>query len=656
MNDRLNLNDSSFVWGRTIKSLYEELEAANVAYYTNDSPILTDAEWDALYGRLVRWELDNPHLRPDPSPLDRIGGATIDSLEKYQHQYPMYSIENSMTPLILREWLSNMGNQEIIIEKKYDGLALALVYEDGKLVVASTRGDGIVGENVTHNALAVRSIPKKIALAEPRVEIRGELMMTKDAFERVNARLIAEGKRQYVSPRNAAAGLMRSLNSGKLLGKGLVFIPYDLFGVGGITSQIDKLDFLAEHYHFLPNDYVKFRANNWPQIEAHIQQMELTRKDLPYDIDGLVFKIVDEKSRNRLGFTAKTPRWATAYKFPAVEATSCLRAVTFQVGRTGAITPVAEIEPVVLGGVTVSRVTLHNADEMKRLRTVLGARVFVRRAGDVIPQITSIAYHDGEIVQFPTHCPVCASTIVVDAELAVRKCTGGYLCSAQSQRSLEHFVSRDAMNIMGLGRSHIEAICKRVSLFTPADFYRFNLGTLCSEAGIGAKTAAKILASISKSKQCSLEKFIYALGIPQVGKGTAKRLADHYQSFDAIRRAPQSDLENIRDIGDTTALAISNFFLDERSGAVINDLLALGVNPQYTLVKPGKYSGQIWAFTGGFKIKSRKQWEAYVIGEGATVKDSVTKDTTCLVEGLGGGSKVDKAHMLGITIIKEEDI
>lgn len=648
---------------KTIASKYAQLVNANKRYYTDDDPVMSDVDYDTLYKNLVSWELHNPTLVPNDSPLNKVGGELLPELVKRTHANRMYSIDNSMDEDALVAWYVEKQHLDMVLECKYDGLALTLTYKDGFLSSAVTRGDGVIGEDVTHNAKLITSIPR-ILTEKPigQVTVRGEVVLPIASFNSLNLKLATAGKKQYVNPRNAAAGMMRTLDSSRIASSGLTFMAYSLNTESPklvCDTQHKALVTLTTKLNFLPGFYELIPANTDPlKILAMLRNAGKVRSDSLYDIDGMVLKVNDLKMQSALGFTAKAPRWATAFKFPAIEVTSRLLGVRFQVGRTGAITPVADLEPVFVGGVTVSNVTLHNAEEMERLGCVLGAIVFVRRSGDVIPQITSIAYQAGEAVCFPTTCPVCGAPIVKVPNEVVRRCSGGIGCKAQLLGSLEHFVSRGGMNIMGLGEKIAEQLIEAGYVSTIADLYKLNLGMLIRLPKMGKLSATNLLQSIDKSKDCTLAKFIYALGIRYCGEGTAKRLVTALGDLNAIRMATQPQLEAIDDIGDTTAMSIVDFFATERTAAIVDELLELGVTPSTIQVKrnSGNLHGQTFAITGSTIANTRNEWILLLEKHGAIYSKSITKNLSFLVEGSNGGSKVNKAHSLGIPVIEELDL
>lgn len=643
-------------YAKLLELNYATIVAANTAYYTNDSPTMTDYEYDQLVWATRQLELKYPEYARHPSPLDRIGGELVEYLAKHKHEYVLYSLSNSMSLEELLEWCKDKEHLNITIEWKYDGLAISLLYEKGKLVKAVTRGDGLVGEDVTHNALMIASIPKTIPNLD-KVEVRGEVVMPKAVFAKLNQSLAIKGQKQYVNPRNAAAGSMRSLDSSKIPERGLVFLAYTLLTEDMPTTHEQALHTLATEYHFTMGE-INGVFPTPGAVEVTVQRLGLLRHTVPYEVDGLVFKVNDLETQRQMGYTAKAPRWATAYKFPAVEVTSRLLDVRFQVGRTGAITPVADIEPVFVGGVTVSNVTLHNAEEMERLGCVLGAVVFVRRSGDVIPQITSIQYTQGEPVKFPTECPVCGSPIIKLEDEVVRRCSGGVGCEAQLLGSIEQFVSRAGMNIMGLGEKIAEQLLAAGYVKRIPDIYNLNLAMLMRLPKFGKQSATNLLQSIDKSKDCSLEKFLYALGIRYCGEGTSKRLVKALGDLTTIRIATQEQLEAIPDIGETTAASIVDFFSNERTARIVDDLLQVGVTP--VVEAPSRTSralaGQTFAITGSLKFNTRNEWIALLEKHGGTYSNTISKKLSFLVEGENGGSKVNKAHSLGIPVIEEIDL
>lgn len=640
-----------------INKQYDLFKEATKAYYVYDSPIISDAEFDQLYAFLREWELHNPTLKPDPSPLDKIGGDILEFLPQFKHSSKMYSIDNVRNQEELEAWLHQLGDQEVILEDKFDGIAISTHYIDGQYTHGATRGDGNVGEDVSHTVSQIRNV--RNAVTVPSFELRGEVVLPRANFGALNTKRLEIGEELYANPRAAAAGITRSLDSTRMGVSDLFFMPYALLSdMDEFDTQSDTLEWIQSTLRIYVPPYKVFRANEIQAIVDYLNTREESRWELPYEIDGIVIKLNDKATCEELGFSSKYPRWARAYKFTPAETTTTLEDVIFQVGRTGVITPVAVLDPVELGGVTVRRVTLHNADELERLNCVIGGRVFVRRAGDVIPQITATVASDGEPVKFITQCPVCGSDIIKPDDEVARRCSGGISCGAQLLASIEHFVSRAGMNIMGLGGKIAEHLIEAGYVKSIPDIYTLNLAMLMRLPKFGKRSAINLLESINATKNCSLAKFLYALGIRYCGESTSKRLVKAFGDLTAIRIATLEQLEAIPDIGSATAASVVDFFSNERTARIVDDLLQLGVTP--FVEEPNRYSkvlaGQTFAITGSLKFNTRNEWIAILERHGGTYSTTISKNLSFLVEGENGGSKVNKAHSLGIPVIEEMDL
>lgn len=636
---------------------YALLTKAQLAYYSGEGNlIMPDCDYDALYRETLKLELKYPEFAIPDSPTSRIGAPPEAAAVKVTHSATMYSLDNLMDVPSVMDWLSRNPGVPITLEPKYDGLSVELRYGDGCLIRGGTRGDGRVGEDITHNVKVIRSIPQRLTNRNIKV-VRGEAVLPIAAFNRINSLLAANGQQQYINPRAAAAGFIRRRDSREVAQIGLHFLAFECV-TDMPLDQDQKWEELTAAGFFMSDDnlYVS-GVDRDARIMAYLHQLAAKRSTLPYEIDGVVLSVASVAEQKRMGYTSKFPRWAMAYKFPALEASTRITGIHYGVGRTGAITPVADVEPTFVGGVTISNVTLHNADEMARLGIKVGARCIVRRAGDVIPQIMQVTEDlpSVPLAVFPKVCPVCGSAVEILIDEVVRRCTGGLICSAQRLRSLAHFVSRDALNIMGVGEGLLNKLVEANLVKTPSDLYRLNLATMKGLPGVGTVSTKNALASIAASKDCSLEKFIYGLGIRHVGKGTAQRLVKHFGGLEGISTASEALLMEVDDIGEITAGSISTFFSDEELCGEVFSLIDLGVCPTVDRVtKKSSCAGQQWVFTGSFTIQTRGEWENTIRAHGGEVKDSVTKNTTYLVEGSNvGKTKTNKAHSLGIPVIDE---
>lgn len=659
------------------------------AYYVDDEPLVPDSEYDRLVHAILAHEQANPgEVAPD-SPTLRVGGEALKTFRQVEHRVPLLSLGDIFTLKELEDFEGRveedlgMADLEYCAEVKLDGLAVSIIYEDGLLTRAATRGDGRVGEDVTHNVRTIKAVPLRLTGDDvpSYLDVRGEVFMPRDGFERWNeqARKIKGGK-VFANPRNAAAGTLRQLDPKVAARRPLTFNAYYVGECRGVElpdSQAGRLNLLRT-WGLPVNEHVTV-VKGLKGLNDYYDHIGRIRDTLNYDIDGVVLKVDKISYQERLGFTARIPRWAVAYKFPPQEEITVVTAVDFQVGRTGAVTPVARLEPVYVGGATISNCTLHNEDEIKRLGLKIGDHVIVRRAGDVIPQITTVVKdkRDGseQEVVFPETCPVCGSKIERIEGEAVNFCTGGLVCPAQLKRSLEHFVSREAMDVEHLASALIGAMVDQGLLKTPADLFsldeeiiaRVQLDVTKTGAPklVGKVMAKKIKASLEKSRTAPLNRFIYALGIPSVGQATALTLAKHYQSFADLMGAGVEDLLKLPDIGEVSASLIYDFLREEHNLKVINTLLgqdgqgALHIQalPQAQGQSPGEpLAGSTYVLTGTLSIADRAQVKEVLQSLGAKVAGSVSKKTTAVIAGEAAGSKLTKAQELGIAILDEEGL
>lgn len=656
-----------------VSQLHQLINQYNDQYYVLDKPTVPDAEYDRLMRELVTIESNHPSLKTLDSPSQRVGGQALKSFSQVTHQLPMLSLDNVFSEQGWQSFVKRvndrLGPQQnlfVCAEPKLDGLAVSLRYEKGVFVQAATRGDGATGENITDNIRTIKSIPLKlIGDSFPDVlEVRGEVFMPKASFDKLNSDAIKKGEKSFANPRNAAAGSLRQLDSKVTAKRNLAFYAY---GLGFVSDDNWLTD---SHYQRLRQvkalglpmcPEVKLLSST-DDVDGFYQDILQQRDTLSYEIDGTVFKIDDIGLQQRLGFVARAPRWATAYKFPAQEELTTLEDVEFQVGRTGAITPVARLKPVFVGGVTVSNATLHNQDEITRLGIKIGDTVIIRRAGDVIPQIVSVVMDRRPLtakdIEFPTCCPICQSAVIkLDGE-AVLRCTGGLYCGAQRKEAIKHFSSRKALDIDGLGDKLVEQLVDENLIKNPADLFSLSELTVSTMDRMGQKSAANLIAGIANAKQTSLAKFIYALGIREVGETTAANLAQHYLTFDAIRQATSEQLQEVPDVGGIVAKNIIDFFAQPHNIEVVEQLITILSWPviEVKSAEQQPLADQIFVLTGSLSQMGRNQAKAILQSLGAKVSGSVSAKTDYLVAGEKAGSKLTKATNLGVTILTEEEM
>lgn len=677
-------------------SLRQQIEEFNYQYYVVDNPSVTDSEYDRLMNQLLELEKLHPELVTNESPTQKVGGQAANGFKQITHLTPMLSLDNVFSEsefnlfyqrIIERLSDSTAGEKSFNLtgEPKLDGLAISLLYKKGLLVHAATRGDGKVGENVTANIRTIASIPLKLrGDFPPLLDVRGEVFMPKKVFEQLNSDALISGEKTFANPRNAAAGSLRQLDPNITAKRKLAVYFYSIGSANsaarsekpdGRMSHIDNdaQDLVLANEHFLRLEQLKSwglpicpeikSLNNVKECLAYFNEILQARNELPYEIDGVVFKINQINLQQQLGFVAKAPRWAIAYKFPAQEEMTKLLAVDFQVGRTGAVTPVARLEPVFVGGVNVSNATLHNMDEINRLDIRIGDTVIIRRAGDVIPQIVSVVTSKRplktEVIATPTSCPVCQSVLKKQTDQTIYRCTGGLFCLAQRKQSLIHFSSRKAMDIDGLGDKLIELMCDQKLLNNIADIYKLNVQQLKSLDRMAEKSANNIIDSIEHSKKTTLAKFLFALGIREVGEVTAMNLANELLTIESIISADVEKLESIKDIGPIAAKYIAGFFANTENLRIINELQMLGITwPK--IDKPSAQSlpllGEIWVLTGTLSQLKRHEAKQQLTDLGAKVSGSVSKNTTVVVAGESAGSKLKKAVELDIHVIDEYEL
>lgn len=663
-----------------VQQLKADLNRANHAYYVLDDPSLPDAEYDRLFRELSDLEKQFPELLTPDSPTQRVGGTALSHFESVTHEVAMLSLDNAMdadalvdfnrriTELLTGSGLLHTSEEvEYACEPKLDGLAVSLLYENGKLVRGATRGDGATGENITQNVRTIPSIPLQLLNtdkfpAPPVLEVRGEVYMPKAGFEKLNEQARKNDEKTFVNPRNAAAGSLRQLDSKITATRPLEFCCYSLGRVEG--AELSK-----EHDQIL-NQFANWGFKTNPEMAVvkgaqgctdYYEQLAEKRDGLDYEIDGIVYKVNDTDLQQQLGFVSRAPRWAIARKFPAQEEMTLLEDVEFQVGRTGAITPVARLKPVFVGGVTVSNATLHNMDEIERLQVRVGDTVVIRRAGDVIPQVVKVVTEkrpaDSKEIVFPQTCPVCDSKVEKIEDEAVARCSGGLVCGAQRKEAIKHFASRKAMDIDGLGDKIVEQLVDEDKIQSFLDLYNLKHEDVANLERMGDKSAQNLLAAIEDSKQTTFAKFLYSLGIREVGVATAANLVNHFMDIRTLVKADFDALIEVDDVGPIVAKHILNFFAEPHNQAIIDGLLNIGISWPVIEKKSDDelpLKGMTYVVTGTLASMGRDQAKAYLIQLGAKVAGSVSAKTSALVAGEKAGSKLKKAQDLGIEVLDED--
>ncbi len=645
------------------EELRQQLREANHRYYVLDAPTLSDAEYDRLFRELTQLEERHPELRTADSPTQRVGAQPSEKFAKVQHRRPMMSLANVMSEEELAEFDARvhrlLGDEPVayVFEPKLDGLAVTLTYENGRFVQGATRGDGQLGEDVTANLRTIKSVPLQLRAGAPsRLEARGEVFIPKADFARLNAEREAAGEPTFVNPRNSAAGSLRQLDPRETARRPLSILFYDVGDTGELqfSSHWDKLAKMKE-LGLRTNPENKL-ARSLDEIRAHYADLLGRRHDVPYEIDGTVVKVDSEDQRRRLGSVSRTPRWAVAYKFPAEEEATTVEDIQVSVGRTGALTPVAFLTPVHVGGVTVARATLHNEEEVRRKDVRKGDRIFLRRAGDVIPEIVRViaeARPPEGLPEFrmPTHCPACGAE--VHREGAITRCTN-LSCPAQLHGRLRHFASRGAMDIEGLGDQTCSQLVERGLVKTPADLYALTREQWLDLERMGDKSVDNLLAALERSKQSSLRRFIYALGIRLVGEATARALALQFPSVERLLDATLDELQAVRDVGPEVAQQIHDFTQTAENREAVRRLLAAGIHPAPEVVEArGPFAGKTVVLTGSLTAWSREQAKAEIERRGGRVSGSVSRKTDLVVAGEDSGGKLKKAAELGVRVVDE---
>ncbi|MDS7907352.1 NAD-dependent DNA ligase LigA [Klebsiella pasteurii] len=644
-------------------------------YHVMDTPEIPDAEYDRLMRELRELEAQHPELITPDSPTQRVGAAPLAAFSQIRHEVPMLSLDNVFDEESflafnkrVQDRLKNTDDLTYCCELKLDGLAVSILYENGVLVQAATRGDGTTGEDITSNVRTIRAIPLKLHgdNIPQRLEVRGEVFLPQAGFEKINEEARRTGGKVFANPRNAAAGSLRQLDPRITAKRPLTFFCYGV-GVleGGELPRSHSARLQQFKFWGLPvSERVKL-CHSPEEVLTYYRKVEEDRPNLGFDIDGVVIKVDSLDLQEQLGFVARAPRWAVAFKFPAQEQMTFVRDVEFQVGRTGAITPVARLEPVQVAGVLVSNATLHNADEIERLGLRIGDKVVIRRAGDVIPQVVNVVLSERpeetrEIV-FPTHCPVCHSDVErVEGEVVTR-CTGGLICGAQRKEALKHFVSRRALDVEGMGDKIIDQLVEKEYVHTPADLFQLTPGKLTGLDRMGPKSAQNVVDALEKSKETTFARFLYALGIREVGEATAAGLAAHFGTIEALEQASIGDLQKVPDVGIVVATHVRNFFAEESNREVIAQLRKEGVRwPAPVVVNAEEidspFAGKTVVLTGSLSQLSRDEAKAQLVALGAKVAGSVSKKTDLVIAGEAAGSKLAKAQELGIAVIDENEM
>ena len=655
-----------------VARLRETVNRHNYLYHTLDTPEVSDAEFDRLFHELKALESDYPDLVADDSPTQRVGSQPLDSFYQVVHEMPMLSLDNAFGEGDMHDFnrrvLARLGSNDDVAyacEPKIDGVAVSLLYQDGRLVRGATRGDGTTGEDITSNVRTIDSIPLTLmGTGYPqRLEVRGEIYFSLSGFEQMNNDALARGQKTFANPRNAAAGTLRQLDPRETAQRPLTMFAYSIGVVAGGEMPATHTEILARlgEWGLRINPLVESVTG----VEACIDYydaMMARRAALDYEIDGVVFKVDAIEEQNRLGMLTRTPRWAIAHKFPAEEGTTVLEDVEFQVGRTGAVTPVARLRPVKVGGVTISNATLHNMDEVGRLALKIGDTVVIQRAGDVIPKVAAVLIEhrpdSAKDIVLPKSCPACGSEVLQPEGEVLARCIGGLECSAQRKESIRHFASRLALDIEGLGEKLVNQLVDEGLITSPADLYKLTAASLVELERMAPKSANNLLAALERSKRTTLTRFIYALGIQEVGESTANSLAMHFKDIDALRTAEEETLQQVADVGPIVAGKIARFFAQDVNNRVIDELLASGVDWEKMASQTDSQvlAGQTYVLTGTMSTLTRNEAKARLQALGAKVSGSVSSKTTAVVAGDAAGSKLTKAQSLNIPVMTEADL
>ena len=642
----------------------------NYSYHSLGAPEISDAEFDALFRALKALEAEHPELVSEDSPTQRVGSTPLTSHSQVTHELPMLSLDNAFDEQDVVDFekrittrLKTSESIEFACEPKIDGVAVSLMYEDGKLVRGATRGDGTTGEDITQNVRTIESIPLRLRGDDypSRLEVRGEVYFPRSAFNRMNALAESKGERTFANPRNAAAGSLRQLDARQTAERKLSMFCYSVGLVEGsqLPGRHSEIISRLKTWGLRTNPLIEVRTGA-EGCSSFFEGILNHRESLDYDIDGVVFKVDRMDLQAELGVLTRTPRWAIAHKFPPEEGISTLREVEFQVGRTGAITPVARVEPVKVGGVTISNVTLHNMDEVERLNLMVGDSVVIHRAGDVIPKVVSVLVNkrpeNARKIVLPTACPACRSDIV--REEVIAKCINGRRCRGQRKEAIRHFASRLAMDIEGLGEKLVDQLVEASLIETPADLFGLTKEQLVELERMGARSADNLLAALENSKETTFARFIYSLGIEEVGESTAKSLADHFRELEPLRNSTIDDLQSISDIGPIVAEKIVRYLQDEDNDQLIEALVAGGIHWEVEAEREldQVLEGQTWVLTGTLSSLTRNEAKARLQSLGAKIAGSVSAKTTCVVAGDAAGSKLTKEQSLGVSVMTEDEL
>lgn len=658
----------------SIKKKHQELtdilRRHNHLYYVLDNPEIPDGEYDKLFQELLSLEELHPELVTTDSPSQRVGGAPLDAFNKVKHSIPMLSLGNVFTDEELDKFHARLKKQaevediDYVAETKLDGLAVSIRYEDGLLVQAATRGDGKTGEDITANVRTIKAIPLRLQGQAPKVlEVRGEVFMSRSGFNKMNAELRKRELKTFANPRNAAAGGLRQLDSRITATRPLTMYCY---AVGMVSDDADLPNTHWERLQWLkpfgfPISPLMRRVKNIDGLIAFYNEIQAQRDRLDYEIDGVVYKVDSITLQDDLGFVSRAPRWATAHKFPAQEVLTTLESVDFQVGRTGALTPVARLKPVEVGGVVVSNATLHNMDEIERKDVRIGDTVVVRRAGDVIPEVVNPVISQRPVntqaISMPTECPVCHSAVIRLENEAVARCTGAYKCAAQQKEGIKHFASRKAMDIDGLGDKLVEQLYDANLIKTPLDIFKLNVEQIAALERMGEKSASNLVNAIESAKQTSFARFLFALGIREVGETTANNLAHEFKDIDALKKATIAELLALNDIGPIMAEHIARYFHNEENLKLVDALLATGIQWENEGQEPlsDALAGKTFVITGTLSSMGRDEAKKALQALGAKVTGSVSKNTDFLLAGEKAGSKLTKAEKLGVSIMSDDE-
>ncbi|RKR06746.1 DNA ligase (NAD+) [Kushneria sinocarnis] len=656
---------------REAARLRRELEEANYHYYVEDAPTIPDADYDRMLRRLQEIEAAHPELVTPDSPTRRVGAQPAEGFAEVRHAVAMLSLDNAFDHDEVRAFARRVAERlerdpeaiDFCCEPKLDGLAVSLIYEQGVLVQGATRGDGRTGEGITANVRTLKSIPLRLRGEQPPelLEVRGEVYISHSGFERLNERARESGGKVFANPRNAAAGSVRQLDPGIAASRPLEFCAYQVARIDDErwqathSAQMDGL----RHFGFRTSPAMEVVTGAEGLIDF-CQRLGEKRESLDYDIDGAVMKVDDYRSQRELGFVSRAPRWAMAFKFPAQEQTTTINDVRFQVGRTGRLTPVAELEPVQVAGVTVANASLHNMDEIARLDARIGDTVIVRRAGDVIPQIVQVIIEQRptrtRAIDMPAECPVCGSRVERAEGEVDAICSGGLFCAAQRKEALKHFASRRALDIDGLGDKLIDQLVELEWVKTPADLFRLEVTRLSELPRVAEKSATNLVNALERARQTTLARFIFALGIPEVGEATAGALATHFGTLERLMAADEAALTAVPDIGPVVAAHLHAFFAEQHNREIIDDLRRMGVTWEEVEVaeRPRPLTGETWVLTGTLEAMTRDEAKSRLAALGAKVSGSVSKKTHAVVAGPGAGSKLERARELALTIFDEE--